>query len=178
MIGYRFIPLMILFSAVIFSGSSNTHDYYFANNKITNEFSGERKIAPEFVLYTFDGNNLKMSDYRGKIVILDFWATWCPPCRKGIPDLIELQNEFKEDLVIIGISLDQPSTIGSLKSFIQEYGINYSIVFGTMEVAMAYGNIQAIPTSFVVNRDGEIVEKFVGLVPKSNYINLIGNLID
>jgi cytochrome c biogenesis protein CcmG/thiol:disulfide interchange protein DsbE len=133
--------------------------------------------APDFTLNSLDGDEIKLSDYLGKIVILDFWATWCPPCRKGIPDLVSIQNEFEDDVVVIGISFDQPSTQDDLQPFIESYGINYPVVLGTVEVAVAYGNIQAIPTSFIIDRKGEIINTFVGLVPKSTIVEQINSLL-
>lgn len=135
------------------------------------------KKAADFNLKTLDGKNVKLSDYKGKIVIIDFWATWCPPCRKGVPDLISLQNEYKDNLVVIGISLDQQNTIKDLAPFIKQYGINYPVVLGTEKVVQDYGNIQAIPTSFVVDQKGFIVDTHVGLVSKSTYTDLINKLI-
>ena len=126
------------------------------------------QLAPNFDLISTDGKNIKLSDYRGKVVIVDFWATWCPPCRKGIPDLIELQKEFKNKLVVIGISLDQ-DTKSDVIPFMKKYGINYPVVYGTNQVIMDYGSINAIPTSFVINKEGKIIGKHVGLIPKSEY---------
>jgi peroxiredoxin len=133
--------------------------------------------APDFELSTLEGEVIRLSDYLGKIVIVDFWATWCAPCRMAIPELVELQNDYGSDLVIIGISLDQPYTRQNLKPFIESYGINYPIVLGTMEVVEAYGNIRGIPTSFVLNQEGEIVNKFTGYVPKSHYTTDIDQLL-
>jgi thiol-disulfide isomerase/thioredoxin len=130
------------------------------------ENSESSDLAPNFDLISTDGKNIKLSDFKGKVVIVDFWATWCPPCRKGIPDLIELQKEFKNNLVVIGISLDQ-DTKSDVVPFIKKYGINYPIVYGTNQVIMDYGSINAIPTSFVINKEGKIVDKHIGLVPKS-----------
>lgn len=135
------------------------------------------KKAADFNLKTLDGKTVKLSDYRGKIVIIDFWATWCPPCRKGIPDLISLQEEFQKELVVIGISLDQQNTIKDLNPFIERYKINYPVVLGDEKVVKDYGGINAIPTSFVVDQKGNIVDKHVGLVPKSVYTDKIKSLL-
>lgn len=140
------------------------------------EKSESSDLAPNFDLTSTDGKNIKLSDYRGKIVIIDFWATWCPPCRKGIPDLIELQKEFKNNLVVIGISLDQ-DTKSDVVPFMKKYGINYPVVYGTNQVIMDYGSINAIPTSFIINKEGKIVDKHIGLVPKSEYANKIKELL-
>jgi len=125
--------------------------------------------APDFVLKDINGKNVKLSDYRGKVVILDFWATWCPPCRKGIPDLIDLQKKYGNELAVIGISLDQANTIKDVVPFYKSYGINYPVVYGDASVVQKYGGIEAIPTSFVIDKKGNVVNKFVGLIPKEEY---------
>jgi len=119
---------------------------------------------------------VNLTDYRGKVVILDFWATWCPPCRKGIPDLIELKKEFNDqDFEIVGISLDGFTRGGATKNdvipFIKDYGINYPIVIGDPTVAQQYGGINSIPTSFVIDKEGYIVSYYQGLIPKQQYVD-------
>ncbi len=122
--------------------------------------------APDFSLKSVDGKMVKLSDYKGKVVIIDFWATWCGPCRKGIPDIISIQNDYKNDVVIIGISLDGEKTLKDVPGFVKDYGINYPIVYGDEKVVAAYGGIEGIPTAFVVDKKGNVVDKHVGLVPK------------
>ncbi len=145
--------------------------------EITTSVLKEGKKATDFTLKTLDGKNVKLSDYKGKVVIIDFWATWCPPCRKGIPDLVAIQKEYKDNLVIIGISLDQQNTIKDLAPFIKNYGINYPVVLGTQQVVTDYGDIRSIPTSFVIDQSGNIVDTHIGLVQKSTYTNKIKQLI-
>lgn len=139
--------------------------------------TSDKKKAPDFALKTLEGKTVKLSDYKGKIIIIDFWATWCPPCRKGIPDLIELQKAYSKDLVIVGISLDQERTLKDLKPFIENYGINYPVVLGNEKVVKDYGGVNAIPTSFVVDQKGFIIDSHVGLVPKSVYEDKIKMLL-
>lgn len=179
MLRYLLFSFLLIIVTTNYSYSINKpmEDGINGSQVSTKAINGDGQAAPEFSLYTLEGNEVKLSDFAGKIVILDFWATWCPPCRKGIPDLISIQNEYKDDLVIIGISLDQPSTHGELQPFIDSYGINYSVVLGTMEVVSAYGNIQAIPTSFIIDTNGIIINKHVGLVPKSTLIEEIDALL-
>lgn len=137
----------------------------------------DNKKAADFALKTLEGKTVKLSDFKGKIVIIDFWATWCPPCRKGVPDLVDLQKTYSKDLVIIGISLDQDKTIKDLKPFIQNYGINYPVVLGDAKVVQDYGGVNAIPTSFIVDQKGFIIDTHVGLVPKSVYEDKIKKLL-
>lgn len=132
--------------------------------------------AAEFALKSVDGKTVKLSDYKGKIVILDFWATWCPPCRKGIPDLISIQKEFKKDVVVIGISVDT-QTKKDVPGFVANYGINYPVVYFDEKVVKDYGGISAIPTSFVVDQKGNIVDQHIGLVSKDLFVNKINELL-
>jgi len=126
--------------------------------------------------------SLKLSDYKGKIVILDFWATWCPPCRKGIPDLIELKNEYKDkDVEIIGVSLDGITrggqTAAKVEPFIEEYGINYPIIRGDEQIVYSFGGIRSIPTSYVIDKEGNVISRYEGLIPKSQYVKDIESIL-
>jgi thiol-disulfide isomerase/thioredoxin len=173
------ILLMMIFTAAMYGSIDSTPKSESNKNNLfeTTESNIITDAAPDFTLYTLNGDEVKLSDYLGKVVILDFWATWCAPCRKGIPDLISIQNEYKDDLVVIGISFDQPATQDQLIPFIKNYGINYPIVLGNIEVSAAYGNIQAIPTSFIIDQEGNISNKHIGLVPKSTLIEEINLLL-
>ncbi len=134
-------------------------------------------LAPDFTLPTVDGKQLKLSDYKGKVVILDFWATWCPPCRKGIPDLIELKKKYgSKGLEVIGISLDT-ETKGQVAGFVKTNGMNYPVVYGNQTVTQLYGGIEAIPTTFVIDKQGKIVANYQGLMPSSTYENHIKKLL-
>lgn len=142
----------------------------------------QTKKAAEFNLTKIgEKGSLKLSDLKGKVVILDFWATWCPPCRAGIPDLVELKKQYKDDLEIVGISLDAITRGGMTKDdvipFMKEFKINYPIVDGDMNVIQAYGGIQSIPTSFVIDKKGNVVNMHVGLIPKASYEKEIKSLL-
>jgi thiol-disulfide isomerase/thioredoxin len=118
--------------------------------------------APDFKLNDLDGKPLTLADGRGKVVLLNFWATWCGPCRAEIPDLIELQTKYKDRLQIIGISVDDDDP-GEVKKVVAQTGINYPVAISSPEVRMEYGGIVALPTSFVVNSEGRVVQKHEGL---------------
>ena len=118
--------------------------------------------APDFTLKDLEGKDVKLSDLRGKAVLLNFWATWCPPCREEIPALIELHKQYEsKGLVVLGVSLDEDGADG-VKAFAQKNNMNYPIVMGTGSVTDDFGGVRAIPTSFVINREGAIIEKIVG----------------
>jgi thiol-disulfide isomerase/thioredoxin len=144
------------------------------DNSINNGMDGDR--APNFTLKNVDGKDVSLSDFKGKIVLVDFWATWCPPCRKGIPDLVELQNQYQGEFVVIGISLDR-ETVNDVVPFVKDYKINYPVVYGNEDVSNKFGGIRAIPTSFIIDKDGNIVDKHVGLVSKSVYENKIKEIL-
>jgi peroxiredoxin len=124
----------------------------------------EGMFPPAFTLPDLDGVQVSLSDYEGKVVVLDLWATWCPPCRQEIPFLVQLYEEFKDQgLVVVGVGLDQGGA-GTLKPFVDENGVTYPILVGDRDVQGAYG-VTGIPTTFVIGRDGRIVSKHVGYHP-------------
>ncbi len=155
--------------------NSNANTQYAATAS-TSTSSSSKELAPDFVLTDTQGNQTKLSDYRGKVVILDFWATWCPPCRRGIPDLVELQKTYKKNLAVIGISLDTDSK-SDVVPFMKQYGINYKVVYGDNEVVQKYGNIQSIPTTFIIDQKGKIITSYIGLQQKETLKNQIDVLV-
>ena len=173
------ILVLLIFTVAVYGCKDSAPKSEISKNNLLATATSDLgdNTAPDFTLYTLDGEEVSLSDYLGKVIILDFWATWCAPCRKGIPDLVSIQNEFKDDLVVIGISLDQPTTQDELIPFIESYGINYPVVLGNLEVSDAYGNIQAIPTSFIIDQEGNIINKYIGLVPKATLIEEISSLL-
>lgn len=171
-----FLVIIVAFSVCTFSADKDGNKEKSSNTEST-VYNPAVDKAPDFALKSFDGKTVKLSDYKGKVVIIDFWATWCPPCRKGIPDLISIQNEYKNDVVIIGISLDGEKTIKDVPGFVKSYAINYPIVYGNEKVVNDYGGIEGIPTAFLVDKKGNIVDKHVGLVPKDTYVNKIKELL-
>lgn len=133
--------------------------------------------APDFELKDLEGNLVKLSDYRGKVVIIDFWATWCPPCRKGIPEFIALQSEYGEDkLVILGVSVDQ-GDLSVVPEFAKNYGINYPVLYANEDIQRKYGPIRSIPTAFIVDTTGKVRDLAVGLRPKSYFKEQINSLL-
>ncbi len=147
---------------------------------------GEAKIAkkiacnnpaPAFTLTDLKGNNISLADYAGKVVILDFWAVWCGPCRMEIPGFIELQNKYSSDgLVVIGVSLDRERS--KVPGFVDKQGINYPIIYADQSIITAYGNPTSIPTTFIIDRNGCIKQKLVGYHPKDQFEKIVKPLLD
>lgn len=171
----KIILIFILALSINAFSGDNKLNKNISNENIVIKLDGDK--APEFSLKSVDGKIVKLSDYKGKVVIIDFWATWCPPCRRGIPDLVAIQNEFTDKVVIVGISLDREKTIKDVPGFVKDYGINYPIVYGDDKVVISYGGIQSIPTSFVVDKTGNVADMHVGLVSKETYTNKIKELL-
>ncbi|MBT3269203.1 TlpA family protein disulfide reductase [Candidatus Poribacteria bacterium] len=131
---------------------------------------GARQTAPDFELVDLAGAPLRLRDHRGKVVLLNFWATWCPPCVREIPDLMTLREELGADRVeVLGISLD---TLGVdvVRKFAQERGIAYPTAVDTQGVSAKYGGVSSIPTTFVIDADGGLVEKIVGMRSKKQFL--------
>ncbi len=118
--------------------------------------------APEFKVTSLDGQPLSLVADRGKVVLLNFWATWCGPCRAEIPDLIELQTRYKDRLQIIGLTVDEDDA-NLVKKVVEETGINYPVAMAPAAVRLKYGGIAALPTSFVLDSEGRVVQKHEGL---------------
>jgi cytochrome c biogenesis protein CcmG/thiol:disulfide interchange protein DsbE len=119
-------------------------------------------IAPEWHLADLNGKTVNLSDFKGKVVVLNFWATWCPPCRNEIPTFVALQKQYADKgLVIIGASLDQGGS-KTVKPFVEKLGINYSVVLADQKAIDAYGGVQVVPTTFVIDRQGNIAAEYAG----------------
>ncbi|MBV9671053.1 MAG: TlpA family protein disulfide reductase, partial [Acidobacteriales bacterium] len=131
------------------------------------------KPAPEFELPSLDGKSVKLSDYKGKAVVLNFWATWCTPCKVEMPWLVDLEKKYQgQGVEIVGISMDDLSR-DKVKSFTREMGLNYPVLMGKESAKNEemleehYGGLEGLPTTFYIDRSGKIVETVEGLISKS-----------
>lgn len=123
------------------------------------ESTSSRKTPIDFTLPDLDGNDVKLSSLKGNVVLVDFWATWCPPCRVEIPHLITLYETYKgKGLVVLGVGLDDEQ---KLKDFAEEYSITYPILIGTKDLSQKYGII-GIPTTYLIDKKGKIGFKHIG----------------
>jgi thiol-disulfide isomerase/thioredoxin len=126
-------------------------------------FVKEPALIPTLTMTTLDGRTITNKDLAGKVTIFNFWATWCPPCRAEIPDLIKLQEQYKDQLIIIGVSSDEGPT-EVVSRFAADYKINYPIVMETPELSAAFPGVFALPTTFVVGPDLKMMVKHVGQI--------------
>ena len=131
-------------------------------------FASNAIPAPPFLLPDLNGQMISTAEWHGKVVLLNFWATWCEPCREEIPELIDLATRYKDRLQIVAVSMDE-SPPNDVRQFAAHFGINYSIVMGSPEIASEYGGVPALPTSFVIGPDGRVLQKHVGLYPTEVY---------
>ena len=126
------------------------------------------EMAPALEATDLLGKPVNMDNWAGKVVLVNFWATWCPPCREEIPELLELRKEFNDRLEIVGISEDDDPPASVLK-FARQKGMTYPIVMATQEMIDAYGGVPALPTSFLIDTQGRVVQKHSGLYPIRAY---------
>jgi len=159
------VLLVVLVAAMFFGGR------YLANRSRAGA-SGSARIggdakgqpAPEFDLKDLAGKNVRLSDYHGKVVLLNFWATWCPPCKEEMPWFVDLQQRYgAQGLQVIGVAMDD-SDQKKIESFAKQLGVNYPVLLGKESTAHAYGDVQFLPDTFYIGRDGKIVSHVQGLI--------------
>jgi len=144
------------------------------------KFVNHPTITPPFMVNDLSGNAISTAGFPGKVVLLSFWATWCPPCREEIPELIQLASRYKDRVQIIGISLDDdngPDDVKKVEAFAAKMGMNYPIAMATKDLVREYGGVPALPTTFVLNKDAQVVQKHVGLISEDVYDTEIRSLL-
>jgi thiol-disulfide isomerase/thioredoxin len=131
--------------------------------KVTLRFFRNPAAVPAFTARDLDGRDVSSASFRGKVVVLNFWATWCGPCRAEIPDLVKLQEKYRDRLQVIGISEDE-GPIDVVRRFAEEHHVNYPVVMTTPEIEKLFPGISALPTSFILDRESRVVQKHVGML--------------
>jgi peroxiredoxin len=139
----------------------------------------DRKAAPEFTLKDSNGQTVHLSDYKGKVVLLDFWATWCGPCKIEIPWFMEFEQQLKDrGFAVLGVSMDEDGW-NAVKPYIQQLKVNYRILLGNDQVGEIYGGVESLPTTFLIDRQGKIASVHIGLSSgKDEFRNAITQLLD
>lgn len=133
-------------------------------------------VAPDFSLTNLDGQKLKLSEYKGKIVLLDFWATWCAPCQEEIPGFVDMQKKYGDrGLQVIGISMDDSPA--PVRPFYQKHEMNYPVAVGDAQLADRFGGVLGLPVTFLIDRDGKIRQKFVGATEVSTIDKAVQSLL-
>ena len=139
---------------------------------------GERHPAPQFTLKDADGKVVHISDYKGKVVLLDFWATWCGPCKIEIPWFMEIERNNKDKgFAVLGVAMDDEGW-EVVKPFLNDLKVNYRVVIGNDETAQLYGGVDALPTTFLIDRQGRIAAVHVGLTSKREFVDGVQQLLD
>jgi thiol-disulfide isomerase/thioredoxin len=138
------------------------------NAPLTIYFAKDPAHVPAFTVRGLDGRAITPADWRGKVVLLNFWATWCGPCRFEIPELVELQKKYQGTLEVVGLSVDD-APANQVKRFAEHLGVNYPIAIADLALQEKFGGVAALPTSFLIDRQGGVVQKHVGLFPPQLY---------
>jgi len=167
-------PLILFFVAAIVAAMLFAGIRIARHNRASGPAHGLMgNLAPDFELQTLDGKNLKLSDLRGKAVLLNFWATYCGPCKIEMPWFVELQKEYgPQGFQIVGVAMDDASN-EDIAKFAKEMGVNYPILLGTESVGQSYGGVNALPTTFFLDRDGKLIAREFGLQSRSVFVDHI-----
>jgi len=142
--------------------------------------ASKRNVAPDFEVKDANGQTFHLADYKGKVVLLNFWATWCGPCKVEIPWFIDFEKNYKDrGFAVVGISLDDDGW-DAVKPYIERRKMNYRVALGNMQIEHLYGGsegIESLPTSFIVDRQGKVAGVHVGLISRSDYQNELEELL-
>ena len=172
----RSIRRWTLFAAAFALMVSCTIPFRDDDTRVKNE--KERKATPDFSLKDSTGTLVKLSDYKGKVVLLNFWATWCGPCKIEIPWFTDFQKTYKDrEFAVIGIAMDEDGW-DSVKPYIEQHKMNYRIVVGNDQVSQLFGSVDSLPTTLMIDREGRIASMHIGLVAKNTYVKEIEQLLE
>lgn len=172
---YRSACLVITAAVLLLWGCSGKSSSTHASTSAKSE---HRKLAPDFTLTDANGASVKLSDYRGKVVLLNFWATWCGPCQIEIPWFMEFEQQYKsQGFEVLGVSMDDDGW-KAIKPYLTEHKVNYRVVLGNDSVGQLYGGVDSLPTTFLIDREGKFAfSPHVGLAGKNEYLNEIQSLL-
>jgi thiol-disulfide isomerase/thioredoxin len=168
-------PLILVFIAAVVAAMLFAGIHVARKNRTGGAGPGQLvgQNAPDFELQSLEGKNVKLSEFRGKAVLLNFWATYCGPCKIEMPWFVELQKEYgPQGFQIVGVAMDDAST-EDIAKFAKEMGVNYPILLGKESVGDSYGGVAVLPTTFFVDRGGKITAREFGLQSRSVFVDNI-----
>jgi peroxiredoxin len=172
---------VVLAGALLWTACSNIPEAGFGPRSVKAAVKPdkERKTAPEFSLKDSNGQTVHLADYKGKVVLLDFWATWCGPCKVEIPWFIEFEQQFKDrGFAVLGVSMDEDGW-DAVKPYMEDLKINYRILLGNEQVSDTYGGVDSLPTTLLIDRQGKIASVHIGLaMGKEEFRNDIDRLLE
>ena len=172
--------LSLLLPAALFCSCSSRQSSRAENTRsiVHAKAAADRKAAPDFALKDANGATVKLSDYKGKVVLLNFWATWCGPCVIEIPWFQEFEQQYKsKGFEVVGVSMDEDGW-SAIKPYVAAHKLNYRILLGNDSVSQLYGGLDALPTTFIIDRDGKFAfAPHIGLAGKDEYNNEIESLL-
>ncbi|MDQ2712305.1 MAG: TlpA family protein disulfide reductase [Acidobacteriota bacterium] len=171
--------LLLLLALAVLNACSSSSSAPSRETHTSAKSTNDRKPAPAFALTDANGSKVRLADYRGKVVLLNFWATWCGPCELEIPWFQEFEQQYKsKGFEVVGVSMDEDGW-PVIKPYIAEHKVNYRILLGDDSVSQLYGGVEALPTTFIIDRDGRFAfPPHVGLAAKSEYAREIQSLLD
>ena len=175
----KFVGLLLILAAV--AAFSVTRSVSASKRATVSKarVSDNRKAAPDFTLTDAAGSKVTLSDLRGKVVLLNYWATWCGPCVVEIPWFEEFEQQYKsKGFEVVGVSMDEEGW-PAVKPFIAAHKMNYRILLGNDSVSQLYGGLDSLPTTFIIDREGKFAfAPHIGLISKNEYVNEIESLLD
>ena len=168
----RILILVIAATAIVGGVYFTRH----SRSTLTAPSTKERRLAPDFTLPQLNGQQLTLSAYRGNVVLLDFWATWCVPCREEIPHFIALQQKYGDHgFQMIGVSMDDSAD--PVGPFNQQFHMNYPVVIGNAKIGGLYGGVLGLPIAFLIDRDGRVYAKHIGATNAAIFEKEISSLL-
>lgn len=163
------LSIVALFIFLIISFSTSNAEVKSSNPSVSNieaVVNGKDNKAPDFT-FVSDGNKVKFSEFsKGKLIFLNFWGTWCPPCRREIPDIVKISNELKNkkfEVVGIAVERDPTTAADNVAKFMTTNNITYKMLLANSAIQQAFGGISSVPTTYIIDQEGKIVEKIVGM---------------
>jgi cytochrome c biogenesis protein CcmG/thiol:disulfide interchange protein DsbE len=158
---YRF-GVLLLIAVLLPRALPGRQEQQQRDEQMIIRFIRDPDVAPAFAVRGMDGSAVNLADAKGKVVLLNFWATWCGPCRMEVPDLVELQKKYQGRLQVIGLVVDDEDE-DAIRKFAKRYSINYPVAMATDEMRAEFGGVPALPTSFIIDAQGRVVQKHIGL---------------